>query len=73
MRVEDFEDILGRQIPNAMKIVKEMESSIHPIMNSINKHRSEMDPELLKKYDSAMMDIDNAKAKIKENGNFNNR
>ena len=72
MGIDDFKDILGVKIPNALNAFHDLEKSIAPQLAILNANRNEIDPELLKHYDSAMKDIAKAKGKLKELKNYGN-
>jgi len=71
MQAKDFQQILGADIPNALAAVSQLEASLAPILVSVNKHRDQIDPSLLAKYDEAMAEMGAAKEKLREHGDFN--
>lgn len=73
MQDNDWTKILGETIPDALKAVSKMEASIAPLLAQVNQHRDKIDPTLLGKFDEAMKDVSNAKEKLKEYGNINNK
>lgn len=70
MQAKDLEQLLGTDIPNAMLSVRQLEANLAPILVNINKHRDQIDPSLMGKFDSAMIDLSDAKEKMKKHGNF---
>lgn len=70
--MDNFKDILGKDIPNVLKAFKELETKITPELNKIKQFRNEIPQELLTKFDSAMNDIKEAKEKLKRHGINNN-
>ncbi len=70
--MDNFKDILGKDIPNVLKAFKELEIKITPELNKIKQFRNEIPQELLTKFDSAMNDIKEAKEKLKQHGINNN-
>lgn len=70
--MDNFKDILGKDIPNVLKAFKELETKITPELNKIKQFRNEIPQELLTKFDSAMNDIKEAKEKLKQHGINNN-
>jgi len=70
--MDNFKDILGKDIPNVLKAFRELEIKITPELNKIKQFRNEIPQELLTKFDSAMNDIKEAKEKLKQHGINNN-
>lgn len=70
--MDNFKDILGKDIPNVLKAFRELEIKITPELNKIKQFRNEIPDELLTKFDSAMNDIKEAKEKLKQHGINNN-
>lgn len=70
--MDNFKDILGKDIPNVLKAFRELETKITPELNKIKQFRNEIPDELLTKFDSAMNDIKEAKEKLKQHGINNN-
>lgn len=66
MEVKELQDILGNKIPNALNVIHDLEKSLTPQLAKLNAHKDEIDPELMKHFDSAMNDIENAKKKLKD-------
>lgn len=71
--MDNFKDILGKDIPNVLKAFRELEIKITPELNKIKQFRNEIPDELLTKFDSAMNDIKEAKEKLKQYGINNNK
>ena len=70
MDFKDFEKILGRDLPNAMESIQMLEKGVAPIMAQVQKHRADIDPSLLSKFDESLKDVDSAREKLKEHGTF---
>ncbi len=70
--MDNFKDILGKDIPNVLNAFRELETKITPELNKIKQFRNEIPDELLTKFDSAMNDIKEAKEKLKQYGINNN-
>jgi len=70
MQADDFKQILGMDIPNALEAIQKLERGVAPIMARVEKHRSEIDPSMLTKFDEVLNDLDEARKKLKDNGTF---
>lgn len=71
MEASELQDILGKQIPNALKAFKDLESSLSPILDQVNANRDKMSPEHAAEFDKAMEGIKTAKQQMREYGNNN--
>lgn len=67
MRVNDFKNILG-QMPKALKEVQKLEAMVTPQIAQFEKHRKDVDPELMKQFDEQMQIIKEQKQKLKDYG-----
>lgn len=73
MQGKDFNKILGKDIPNLLKSVHELEKSIAPILSQINQNRDKIDPSMLGKFDSVMSELNKTKTEMKQHGNFDSK
>lgn len=71
MQGKDFNKILGKEIPNLLKSVHDLEKSVAPILSQINQNRDKIDPSILGKFDEIMSDLNKTKTEMKQYGNFN--
>jgi hypothetical protein len=70
MRVEDINKILGDELPKAMEVCANLERSITPFLSVIQQNRGQIDPALLAKLDEVNAELNAAKNKLKNHGNF---
>lgn len=71
MEVKDLQDLLGVDIPNALKSVQNIEKKVAPFLAQVNANRDKFDPNLMAQFDSAMKDVTTAKENLKKYGNSN--
>lgn len=75
MQANEWSKILGEAIPDALKAVGRLNNAILPIAAQLNQNREQLaksHPELLKRYDQAMKEVNDANAKLKANGGNGN-
>lgn len=61
-------DILGKDIPNALKQFKSLESKLTPHLIKLQANREQIPADLLTKFDSVMAELKANKEKLKQYG-----
>ena len=63
----NWSDILGKDIPNLMKSVLDLEKKIQPNLVLLRQNKDKIDPEVMAKIDKQLAEIN----QMKKDGNIN--
>lgn len=71
--MQGINDILGKEVPKALKTFQKLEQSLTPHLIKLQANREQIPAELLTKFDETMAELKANKEKLKQYGNLNHK